>query len=375
MKKVMFAFIFLLLTLSFVSSAAVETKADYSRGENFIARISGTFYNPLAKSNIYFYRGPNAVSFGVFSLEEIEGDYFVYFTISPDRTPSNYSIVVKGATYYNGNQWVNEDFGANFEIPDKKVFATVSPAFSVLNKSSYNLTIQSLNFDNKISVSYGPEESTFGNVILNPGEKKNVTLLTPSRGFENIIFTNGTDSYSVLVYSTFDGVPPPPYNGTVEPENESTQNETNENSPSFWDILFGNTNNDKNNSVQNETNESNQDFWDILFGNNETNKTSNNYTNITIINNNSNGTLSLKTCSELKFKICNDDEKCEGALVSAKDAQCCNGNCVAKDSDSGIWGTVGWIILGAAVLFFIWFFMFKFRRTRRIPSRFGRRFL
>ncbi|MDP3966583.1 MAG: hypothetical protein Q8Q04_03565, partial [archaeon] len=130
-----------------------------------------------------------------------------------------------------------------------------------------------------------------------------------------------------------------------------------------------------------EENETTQSFWEMIFGNDDDEEevTEVNETEVNNTNNNNNNQSNnsndeeLETCSELNFLICDDEQKCDGALIDGKDAQCCDGSCVPKSESKGFGSTVGWIIIGVAAIFLVWFFKVKFSRARMTSGRFFRR--
>ena len=108
--------VFLIISLSFVSAVTIETKSNYSLGESFIAKISGNFYTPLAKSNIHFYRNNVETSFGFFYLDKIDEDYYVSLSILPEKIPGNYSIRIEDIEYFSGNNLIDDPVSKDFYI-------------------------------------------------------------------------------------------------------------------------------------------------------------------------------------------------------------------------------------------------------------------
>lgn len=357
-KKALFPILFLFtifLEMTLVSAVQIEINSNYSAGENFIAKISGNFYTPLLKSNIYIYREESYISFEPCSLETLEGDYYFYCSIPLYREPGNYSIQMKGVKYYSGVSWSEENITKEFVITNKKAFAKISPPISVPKDYYYNLTL--VNFETKrIDVEYGLEGTTTKMVSLKEGETKNVTLKTfGGDKFENILFTYGNETYSSLVYSTLTEIPienqtfPLDENSEeiIPPAEENSQNET----KSFWEILFG-TPAPKNNSTNNET--INKIEENLSIKNESVPQEEN----------------TIQTCEELNLLICADTEECDGTLVDGLNTQCCKGNCIVKEPSSSPWTTVGWVLIGVTAIFLIWFFKMKFSRTQMTSGGF-----
>jgi len=336
----------LTIFLGFASAVQIETHANYLKGENFVSKVSGDFYTPLSKSNIYFYRDSVETSFGVYSLEKIEGDYYIYFTIPTEKLPGNYSLEIKGTKYYSGNQLMEKNFSKKFEIKNKTAFAIISPALSRPSDYYSNLSVQNL-LDKKIDVEYGVEGTTTKNVSLNDGEIKKVEIKTfGGNKFENVSFSYGNETLFAVVYSNLTSIP---IENPTSSDN-STNNETNstDNSSDSWS------------------------FWDLFGGSSDKNKTNNGTRNKS---QSKNGTPNqdpevLQTCSEMNLPVCSANEECDtGNYINGQDAQCCNGTCVAPEKGSSAWEIIGWILIGAVVLFLSWFFFFKFKKAKRTPKK------
>ncbi|NCN51723.1 hypothetical protein GW931_01810 [archaeon] len=356
MKKflfLVFGLFLILLSLSFVSSLQIEINSNYSLGENFIAKVSGNFYTPLTKDNIYFYRGWLDTSFGTYSLEKIEGDYYISFVIPLEKEAGNYSLEIKGAKYYSGGELIEDNVSKNFDILNKKAFVLVTPPLSKPSEYYYNLTLTNLE-TKKIDVLYSLEGTSLQTVSLKEGETKKVTLKTyGGNNFEKIIFNYDNLTYSSLVYSSLDQIPIE--NKTYfnnESINSTNGNETqNNDTRSWWEILFG-TGNDKNNSTNNETNETK---------NNET---------IQNESNQSDNNDFLDVCIEKNLPVCSSTQECSGSLVDGKVGQCCEGTCIEKKSTNSTWKIIGWVLIGITAIFLLWFFKSKFSKTRMSPGGF-----
>ncbi|MBU2612810.1 MAG: hypothetical protein KKB62_03760 [Nanoarchaeota archaeon] len=348
-KKVLFVFLFFVIALSFVSSTQIQIKPDYSKGEGFVAKISGIFQTPPTQNNIKFYHGQTPTSFDPFSLTSITTDtgtdYYVYSIVPLGKTPGNYSIRVEGIQYYIGNnQWSSDPVSKGFVIEDHMVFATISPALSIPEDYYYNLTLENTGAGT-IEIEYGLEGTETKTVALGAYQTKDVTLKTfGGDRFENVLFTYGNETYTAIVYSGLDDIPVE--NQTIG-ENE-TSNETE--GKSFWEIIFGGGEEEP---EENET---------II------NETEPNGTNVSTP-----PPGGLLTCQEMGLLICSEDQTCAGVLIDGFDAQCCDGNCVLNEEEGSSLGLIGWIIIGIVVIILVLFFKFKFSRTRRMPSRLLRR--
>ena len=331
MKKIVFLLALLVLSSNFYSALEIETNENYSLGESFVAQVSANFYTPLTKENIYFYRENVETSFGVYNLNKINDEYYVSFSIAPEKIPGNYSIRIKDAQYFDGTKLIDDEVVKKFTILDKTTFVQISPALSFPTDYKFNVSVTNLE-SKKISVFYGLEGYQDKNVSLLSGETKNVEVETFGGNLvEKILFTYENETIPAYAYLNLEEVEHEDKT-PVEPEvNESKEEEKQE---SFWDKLFG-SDDEENSTLTEETSE-------------ETNDNSN-----------------IQTCSELGLSVCSSTETCDGNLVDGKEAQCCNGTCVEKKDNSSKNKTIGWLIIAGVVLFLAWFFKTKFAKARR----------
>jgi len=334
------SFLFL-INFSFTSALQIQTYSNYSKGENFVAKVAGTFYvRPNVEDNVFFYRDNLSTSFDKKMFKLDDHNYIIYFNIPLYKQAGEYSLII-----YDGR----ENTTKNFDLMDKSASFQIIPAFYVPLNSSYNLTLKNLK-DKPVEINYGLKGTEMKSINLSYlNEEKNVTLETyGGNKFENVLFSTTGENYSLLVYSNLSQTNFPNNDQTVNKTNGTKDNNTD--GGSFWDFFGGSDNGTKENGTikQNQTN----------F--NQTNET--NQTNNTVGN-------SLQTCDEMSLPICQSNETCDGSYVDGQDAQCCNGNCVAPKEKSSAWGTIGWILIGIVVLFLAWFFLFKFKKARRTPGK------
>lgn len=372
--KFLFIFLLVIFSLSLVSSVEISMKNKVDLGENFVVKISGTFYQPLTKDNIKFYReGYMPTSMAPSNFTEINGDYFFFLNIPTEKVPDNYTLEIKNVKYYQGGNLVLGTLTKNFTITNNTVPFRIYPPFLVANNSmnislenmlndtikvstqkdtrtleSMNSTGQSVSSGSFLDVLFGKTNSTnstnsttnitqstyYGTISINSGQTKSILYPAPLKaGFETINFYYDGQAYGLLAYFPQD-------------------------SP-----LINNTN-DTNNMTMNNTNST-------YF--NETNGTISNSTNST------NSTPSINSdaenCSALNISegggvvpACNATETCSGSNVITLSEKCCKGTCIpVKKSNSG--KTVGWIIIGVLVLGGLWFMRKKYSKAAPSPSK------
>lgn len=72
-----------------------------------------------------------------------------------------------------------------------------------------------------------------------------------------------------------------------------------------------------------------------------------------------------KTCEQLNGTICKENQKCSGKQATSKDkGLCCIGTCENKKSNS-TGKIIGWSIIIILVGIYIWFYLKKYKRTKR----------
>ncbi|MDP3966386.1 MAG: hypothetical protein Q8Q04_02555, partial [archaeon] len=223
MKNVMFLFVLfasLILILNFTSAVTIETKDNYSLGESFIARISGNFYTPLAKSNIHFYRNNVSTSFEPFYLDKIDEDYYVSFGIPPEKVPGSYTVRLEDVKYFSGNNLIDDPVSKNFIITNKTAFVLVNPPLKIPENYSYNLSLKNI-FPERINLSYNAEGQTEKFIIINSGQVKNITLNNyGGNEFQNVFFNYAGETYSSVVYVNLPEIPGGPVSNETNEDDE-----------------------------------------------------------------------------------------------------------------------------------------------------------
>ena len=363
MKKFIFIFILLFVSINFISAAEITVREEVLKGETMIAKISGNFIQPLTESNIHFYRRHMPTSMGFYDLIKIQEEYYLYVNIPLEKIADNYSIVVKDATYKVGTQTITSDFFGNFTIPEEEVPFTLTPGILI---SDTNYTIDILNLEpNTIVVEYkqieygtqpepsgngfiadilglfegesGGEEIETGYVNLLSGQTKTIEILPQNYlGFQEIEFNYENDSYAVLAWIEEEIIDPEndtePGNVTIV-DNETIEEETFE---------------EENITVEPEEEKT---FFEKLFGKDDENETE----EIIIPEGGA-----LETCDEMGGQVCSEGFACSIDIVYAESSLCCLGECeVVEKNSTG--KTIGWIIIIIVVLFLTWFFKKKYK--------------
>jgi len=378
--KVLVIFLFLVLSFGLVSSVDISVKDQVKLGENFVVKVSGSFYTQPTTSDIKFYREGITTSFGIVKLEKIEGEYYFFLEIPLEKIPGNYSVVLEDIEYNSGRDVIEGDVSANFEVLNEMAPFSISPPL-LITSEDYDVEIQNL-MDSQIKINlektskpsevegesvetggfldalfsiFGSdnttadetpkdeavviEEPTSGNSItLMSGEKKILHESAPEKkGFQLLeLYYNG-ESYGVMVYSP-EGKPEIEMDDDEKEDSDNVVNETEEvNETKTEDIL--------------EKKGINESEVIITDEGKVLNKTTNKEID-----------LDLKTCAELNGTSCPIGQKCNGKTELTIGAQCCLGTCeVIKKSSTG--KVVGWFIIAAIAIFLTWFFKQKYKKA------------
>lgn len=194
--------VFLLLTLSLICAASIDTKEEYKTGETMIAKVLASFPQGLEKQNVNFYRdGYVEVEFN-YDVGKI-GDYY-YITASLEgKNPNNYTLKIEDTNYYKAGQVVSDDITSEFVINSEVASFFVDPGF-IFETSNFIIDVKSLS-DLTISVSISPpsEISAVSSVSLSPGQTKSVAFSfdPPSSDIVDILgFSSGGTSYNLPIH-------------------------------------------------------------------------------------------------------------------------------------------------------------------------------
>src|SRR3989338_3216449 len=115
MKKSLAFLLFSILFLSSIISAVeFQGKTEFQKGETFLAKISGNFFEPISENDIIFLRGHTRISISPF-VERIDGDYYVYAQLF-GKGSGNYSLVIENAKISEFGRVIEQDLERNFTI-------------------------------------------------------------------------------------------------------------------------------------------------------------------------------------------------------------------------------------------------------------------
>jgi len=418
MKKRISLFIFLILIFPIISAIEFDIKEEYAQGETIIARVSGSFLQPVLKESINFYRGHVKIPI-VYDVAKINNEFYIYAQLL-GRDSGNYSIVIENARYREGAGSVQEDITKNFTINENIADFAVDPGF-VITTDSFNIEVQNLQ-DTTLTITAKTNEEKGGswfNILFGDErfDEKEVEVL--SGDTETIYFDLNEINYSVLgiveietanleyeipVYLLLEEEPEnetgdfkfveSKINLSLSTEFSATRTIRLENLADkiikdidiyMSDALvpYVNLSDDEVSRLR----EGDLEEIELTFLADEEEKTIEGqitarsgdlYAYLPIyltfvkdyipeIPDNETEVFTSKNCAEIDGIICESNEECTGQSVYAKDGNCCLESCQeVKKSSSSKW--LGWTIIILIVVFVAWFFKNKYMGTsRKIP--------
>jgi len=343
MKKEFFLFIFVIFFISVISALDIQINENASLGENVLMKVSGNFLENIQKSDISFNRQQPiaknwiSTSFVNYDVKKIGEDFYVYVMVDLNKIPDNYSIQIKGVQYMKGVEVSSETIIGNFSVLNKKADFSLIPGI-IKTDSNFYVKIQNLQESN-INLSVTDNQTT--EYLFKSGETKNL-YFNLGNGTRTINFESENQIYDLIADNPILLI-------EENVENNVTFNDSDENTTILVDENIterdNNTILDENKSENNNTQNETKDAEDILIVDNETGE--------------------VKTCAELGGSVCNSEKPiCEGEKQTSDGAECCLGKCVEKKSNNSK-KVVGWVLIGIIVLIFLWFFLKKYKGTKK----------
>jgi hypothetical protein len=176
MKKGL-VFVFVLFILSFVSSAAIDVKPTYDKGETLISKISGNFVDPILEENVYFYRGYVRIPMD-YDVAKVNGTYYLVASLL-GKTENNYSIAIKDVRHYEFGQISSEDITGNFSITSSIADFYIVPGF-IVSSGDFSMEVYSLS-NSEININVEPFSGiTSNDLVLGPSEASIAIFSTSS---------------------------------------------------------------------------------------------------------------------------------------------------------------------------------------------------
>lgn len=135
-------FVLSLISMPLVSSAVIETKSEFDRGETLIATVHGTFIDTLTRDNVRFMRGYEFIPREIY-VEEIEGNFYI-FTSLERFSEGNYSMNIEGIEYILAGQETDKAITKNFTITNKTADFNIFPGIISTKEKGFSMEIKNL---------------------------------------------------------------------------------------------------------------------------------------------------------------------------------------------------------------------------------------
>jgi hypothetical protein len=414
---ILMSIFFLLLVLPLCSAVQVEMKSSYDAGETIIAKISGNFLQPISEQNILFYRRHMPTVMDP-SLIKLDNDYYIYAQISSEKIPDNYSIIIQGVEYYQGNQIKDENIVYNFSITNKTADFSINPG-ALSSNADFSIFVQNLQ-DKEISLKVyfsnettssggffsfftGGESKEVYSFSLDSGETKNINfeINNLTAGLNTIKIKSDNLEYLVPVYVIKEKEKP-----KFSFKDDELKLSLNTNSIGSREILIFNYGNESIDNLSLSLSDSLKPYVNLsskLITEIKVNSSANislvlfskennyvegfleaereddiksipifiNFTeNYNLLEKNTSDGYEIiitnfsKTCSEAKGVPCGEEGfTCNGTFVNASDDRCCVGQCSKQDSGSTK-KIIGWSLLIICTIILFGFIVIKYLGTK-----------
>lgn len=189
----------------------IDMNQEYSQGETIIAKVSGSFIDPLLEENVFFYRSYVRIPMD-YDVIKIGNNYYIKVSLI-GKSENNYSIQIKNVRYYDSGLLSTKTVIKNFTINNSTADFAIDPGF-VSSSNDFYIKLQNLKdasldinikgftgISNQNSVILGPSETYFLNFQINP-------LTTLTLGV--IELNSGNLKYSIPTYLIYVPIPPAP---------------------------------------------------------------------------------------------------------------------------------------------------------------------
>lgn len=415
MKKNSLIFIFLLF-IPLATAMEIDMKTNFSQGETLIAKISGDFYEEISKESIVFNRGHVRTSIIPF-VAEINNDFYIYAQLL-DKSPNDYSIVIKNVKYIQGNRIIEEDISKNFSINENIADFSANPGFVITDEDFFievrNLQDVEISLNSKMSNESSYNEGFFASlfsdvriessIILEPGETKKINFeIEDLEKFDVIELSNENLKYEIPVYIFSKEEKKKEKIFRFEPSELDVSIATN--SETFKIIYLRNIGEGTIENISFTISDSLIPYMGLSIDEiSEIEEDSSRKINvyfysydeereiegqITAVSGETYAYASVflnflkdyipvngeeiedkfvsETCFELNGKICNPNQQCGGEIEYTIDGVCCIGTCT-EIQESSIGVTIGWTIIIIVIVFLIWFYFKKYKGAKGISD-------
>ncbi len=303
-KEIIISVLILLLIPTILAIDVSLSKTSYQPQETLQVEITGNFIS-LTSSNILVYKKDAVHSTPVISDLTKQGDVYYFYAILPNQQ-GNFSLKIEDSQYTESGQTKTDTITKGFIIEKTNQSALAINKGFIITSEDFSIKIKSLNDNQEVSAELDSTK-----------EKKNVSLIQDSE--KTLSFSIlATESIKTNLKINDYNIPVFIVKKTQLSTNQTNQSETNQSEPPKIDI-------------EDKTDEE----------------------------------IASLNCVDMGEK-CEDNEKCNGEIVSSLDGSCCVGECKEKTQINYAW-IIGVIIL-VIVATLVWFFYSKARKRQKPKS-------
>lgn len=387
----------LLLILPLATAVEFDVEETYKQGETMIVKASGNFIDPILKENVIFKRGHVKIPL-IYDVLRIDEEFYIYAVLPEEQ--NNYSVSIEDVPYKRGSEVLDDTITREFKTSaNSTADFNVKPGVVIAN-DAFSLEVQNLK-DSKIAITTttNVEEKI---ITLKSGDIEKIDFLIEDftePTLEKIVLESAGMKYEVPL-SVFLNFTTEPVNKEFrfDPSSVDLEMATNDNSTRVL-YLYNIGNKDIENitlsvsgdvapyvSFQETIEELEEDSSvrvDLVFTSDEDERTLTGEIRADADGFYAYAPLSVKfipgfipageegpetlddTCENLGGKICATGVECQdNDIVYATDGICCMSSCKQTKEVKFNWKIIGWVLVIVAVVFVIWFYFAKYRKTQ-----------
>ncbi len=151
----------LILSISLISAIQINSPETIKQDQTLLVELTANFVNPILKENIILQKEHVRVS-SDFQLIFANNIYYLATPLT-GKSPGNYSIIIKDASYQQGAEIIDKDIYINFTISEEKADFLLSPGVVYTNKN-FEVKLQNLKSEpvtiSLVLFEYSPQESS-----------------------------------------------------------------------------------------------------------------------------------------------------------------------------------------------------------------------
>lgn len=198
-RKLDFIFLFLILINScFISAIEFEINSEFSQGETLLAKVSGNFIDQITSQNVLLYQEHTRVAFEP-TVQKIEDSFYISGSLL-GKSEGNYSLVVEGVKYSSLMQVKSDDIVIPFLINNQTADFLVEPRFLETGKN-FLVKVTNLK-DKKLDVtsSFGKISKTVQLNYEETREIEVLIPSITPQGWNNLTLSSENTEYLIPIY-------------------------------------------------------------------------------------------------------------------------------------------------------------------------------